>query len=631
MRYLIGLSFLLLTFICHSQNQYSIENIPSDLKENANSVVQKETVSIEIFNIKKLKITSEMVISILNKKGNGHLKPYVNFDKSTKIRNVEAIVYDKDGQEVEKFRRKDFIDLSAVEGGTLYSDDRVLIFNYTPSSYPYTVVFKHTVESSNTAYIQPFYPLSDYNSSVMKSNYVINYHPDVQLNFKKLDPGGVIIMKEEGNRISLTAKDLKAIDPEHHSPRFDEFAPHVLFSLDSFYLEGVHGIGTDWSQFGKWIYFSLLKDVSTLPIGTRNEVKNLVAGDLTIEEKARKVYEYMQDNTRYISVQIGIGGWKPIAAMDVDNLGYGDCKALTNYTKALLDVAEIPSYYTVVYAGSDKRNLLPDFASLQGNHVILAVPTEEETIWLECTNQDIPFGFLGSFTDDRDVLMVTPDGGIITHTESYGFEDNSLRTTGVCQLYENGDIDVQVDMESSGIQYGQRYEIITKRKDDKQKYYKNYWDYIDNISINSIEYVNNKEEVKLKESIKFEARAYTSYAGENIIFNINILNRASYIPKRYKNRQRPLNISRGYLDIDEVTIELPEGFQINALPEPIRLESKFGLYTSEISQQEGGNLLYRRKFEMYKGVFPKEEYRNYRKFRKEVAKNDNQKLILTKQ
>jgi uncharacterized protein DUF3857 len=631
MRYLIGLSFLFLTFICHSQSQYSIDNIPLTLKENANSVVQNETVSIEIFNIKKLKITSEIVISILNKKGNGHLKPYVNFNESTKIRNVEAIVYDKSGQEVEKYRRKDFIDLSAVEGGTLYSDDRVLVFNYTPSSYPYTVVFRHTIETSNTAYIQPFYPLGDYNSSVMESNYVINYHPDVQLNFKKLDPGGVIIMKEEGNRISLTAKDLKAIDPEHHSPRFDEFAPHVLFSLDSFYLEGVHGIGSDWSQFGKWIYFSLLKDVSTLPISTRNKVKNLVAGDLTIEEKARRIYEYMQENTRYISVQIGIGGWKPIPAMEVDNLGYGDCKALTNYTKALLDVAEIPSYYTVVYAGSDKRDMLPEFASLRGNHVILAVPNEEETIWLECTNQNIPFGFLGSFTDDRDVLMVTPEGGKIVHTESYGFEDNSLRTTGVCQLYESGDIDVQVDMESSGIQYGQRYEIITKRKDDKEKFYKNYWDYIDNISIYSIEYDNNKEEVKLKESIEFEARAYTSYAGENIIFNVNILNRASYIPKRYKNRQRPLNISRGYLDIDEVTIELPEGFQVNALPEPIKIESKFGLYTSEISRQEGGNLVYRRKFELYKGVFPKEEYKNYRKFRKEVAKNDNQKLILIKQ
>ncbi len=631
MKHLICLSFLFLAYFCHSQNQYSVENIPSALKEDANSVVQNETVTIEITNTKKLKITNEIVISVLNKNGKSHLKPYVHFNKSTKIKSVEAIIYDKDGEEVEKFRRKDFIDLSAVDGGTLYSDNRILAFDYTSSSYPYTIVFRHTVETSNTAYIQPFYPLSDYNSSVMESNYVIHYYPGVQLNFKKLDPDGVINMKEEGNKISLFAKELKAIDPEHHSPRFDEFTPHVLFSLDIFYLEGVQGIGSDWSQFGKWIYSSLLKDVSTLPISTRNNIKNLVAGDLTIEEKARKIYEYMQERTRYISVQIGIGGWKPMPATEVDNVGYGDCKALTNYTKALLEVAEIPSYYTVVYAGRDKRNILPDFASLQGNHVILAIPSGEETIWLECTDQDIPFGFLGSFTDDRDVLMVTPEGGKIAHTRSYGYEDNSLLTTGVCQLYESGDINVEVNMESSGIQYDQRYEVITKKKDDKEKFYKNYWDYIDNISINSIEYDNNKEEVKLKESIKFKARSYTSYAGENIIFNINILNRATYIPKRYKNRQRPLNIARGYLDVDEVTIEIPEGFQINSLPEAIKFESKFGSYSSEVKQEKDGGLTYLRKFELYKGVFPKEEYENYRKFRKKVAKNDNQKLILIKQ
>ncbi len=55
----------------------------------------------------------------------------------------------------------------------------------------------------------------------------------------------------------------------------------------------------------------------------------------------------MQDKTRYISVQIGIGGWKPMLADDVNKLGYGDCKGLTNYTKALLEAVDVPSYYTL--------------------------------------------------------------------------------------------------------------------------------------------------------------------------------------------------------------------------------------------------------------------------------------------
>ncbi|MDP4989490.1 MAG: DUF3857 domain-containing protein, partial [Polaribacter sp.] len=109
----------------------------------------------------------------------------------------------------------------------------------------------------------------------------------------------------------------------------------------------------------------------------------------------------MQQKTRYISVQIGIGGWEPIAANLVDDVGYGDCKGLTNYTKALLDVADVTAYYTVVYA-DDRIDVDKDFSSLQGNHVILNIPNNGKDVWLECTSQTMPFGFLGDFTDDRD-------------------------------------------------------------------------------------------------------------------------------------------------------------------------------------------------------------------------------------
>jgi hypothetical protein len=631
MKHLLSLFILLFCLTGFAQNEYAVDKIPSDLKTNANSVVRKEIVNLEIVSAEELKITSEIAISVLNKNGNKHLQPFVNYNKSTKVRSVEALVYDKDGVEIKKIRKRDFLDLSAVDGSTLYSDERVLAFNYTPAAYPYTIVFSYTIETSNTAFIQPFYPIGNYNSSVMESQHNIDYNPGIQLKYKKFDPNGVIVMNESGNRISLVAKNLKAMDSENHSPRFDEFAPHVLFSLDTFYLEGVMGNGRDWNQFGKWMHSSLLQDVSSLPVGTRERMKQLVAGDLTIKEKARKVYEYVQENTRYISVQIGIGGWKPMSASEVDKVGYGDCKALTNYTKALLDAAEVPSYYTVVYAGSDKRDILPDFPSLQGNHVILAVPDAEETIWLECTSQDIPFGFLGSFTDDRDVLMITPEGGKIAHTQSYGFKDNSLLTQGTCTLDTDGNISVQAEITTTGIQYYQRYWVLSEKQDDKEKFYKNYWDYIDNISINSITFENEKEQVQLKEHIDFNARSYPSFAGDNIIFNVNILNRSTYIPKRYKNRERPLYLSRGYVDVDEVTIALPKTYSVNTLPEPIRFESKFGVYTSEVKQQEDGTLLYSRQYELYEGSFPKEDYENYRKFRKKIAKNDNQKIILTKQ
>jgi len=94
------------------------------------------------------------------------------------------------------------------------------------------------------------------------------------------------------------------------------------------------------------------------------------------EKKAKAIYEYVQNNTRYISVQIGLGGWKPISAKEVDDKKYGDCKGLTNYTKALLNLVDIESNYCVVYSGSEIQDISEDFTSMQGNHVILNIPQE---------------------------------------------------------------------------------------------------------------------------------------------------------------------------------------------------------------------------------------------------------------
>ncbi len=74
-------------------------------------------------------------------------------------------------------------------------------------------------------------------------------------------------------------------------------------------------------------------------------------------------------------------------------------KDLTNYTKALLDLVGVTSYYSHIDANSDEPvSFENDFASLeQGNHVILNIPNKDKDVWLECTSQTMPFGFLGDF------------------------------------------------------------------------------------------------------------------------------------------------------------------------------------------------------------------------------------------
>lgn len=613
-----------------SSQNFLVENIPPALLENANSVMVEEKVNVYINSLKEIETTYHAVITVLNKNGDFHLLPVVYYDNEVKVKNVELFIYDKNGEQIEKFKKRDFIDISAVSGGTLYSENRALVLDYTPKSYPYTIEFNYNTITEDTAFIPPFLPITNFNNSVQSSEYAIHIPKELKLKYKVFDVNDAIRVTTLDNFYGFKVTNLNAFLEENHSPNFKDYLPQVLFSLNEFYLKGIKGSSEDWEQFGVWMNNRLLQGVSDIPEGTKNKIQNLVAEEPSTIERAKKVYQYLQENTRYISVQIGIGGWKPMKASEVDRLGYGDCKALANYTKALLSIADVPSYYTVVYGGVDKRNIYSDFASMQGNHIILAIPNENDYIWLECTSQQTPFGFLGDFTDDRDVLLITPEGGKIAHTKKYEFEENKLITKANVTLSQNGSISVNAELVSYGIQYDKRFLIETKDNDDKKKFYKEYWDYIDNIVLNSMEFSNDKEKIEFKETIKFEASSYSSSAGEKMIVNLNVLNRSTFIPKRYKDRNLPLQISRGYTDEDTVTIILPKDVTVSTLPKPLTLESEFGSYFSKLEALPDGNLLYTRKLQIKDGLFPKESYDDFRNFRKEIAKNDTQKIILIK-
>src|SRR5690606_3862327 len=180
-----------------------------------------------------------------------------------------------------------------------------------------------------------------------------------------------LVETKSANSLTLSVENLPATKAEQYSPSFSQLVPYTLFGLEKFKLEGVEGDAASWQSFGKWMHDNLLVGTNALSDETKSTIRTLVGAEKDPIAKARIVYQYMQSKTRYVSIQLGIGGWKPMLAKDVDRLGYGDCKALTNYTKALLDAVGVQSHYAVIYGDEQKRSLNPDFVSMQGNHVIL--------------------------------------------------------------------------------------------------------------------------------------------------------------------------------------------------------------------------------------------------------------------
>ena len=627
----LGLN-LLLTISSFSQtNKLSSLSVPPHLKENANAVFRDNSIEITIEAADRMLVKNTQVVTVLNKKGNVDARIVEAYDDDTKITKLSAKIYDAFGNEIKKYTKNKFIDISAVSGGTLYSDSRVKYIDYIPVAYPYTLVFESEYRTSSTGFIPRWIPNNGYYVGVEKSTYILNNPLKIKLRTKEKSFKGYPIENlSTGVNLHYVIKNQKALKPENLSSSYLEYMPHLMVASNEFALKKVTGRASNWKEFGEWMHRKLIQDRDILDVSTIEKIKSLVADITDPIEKAKIVYKFVQDKTRYISVQVGIGGWEPIAANQVDQVGYGDCKGLTNYTKALLDAVGVKSYFTLVYA-QQKRNIVKDFSSMQGNHAILNIPNNGNDIWLECTSQTIPFGFLGDFTDDRDVLVITPEGGIIKRTPAYFNEDNLQTIDGSIQLYEDGSVKASLERVSHGIQYDQKSRYDSMSEEDLKKHYKTKdWSYNNNLEINSVALENDKDSVVFTEKMKTSITDYATINENDYLFRVNMFNRDTNVPKRYRDRTLPLKISRGYQDIDQYSYVIPKGYTFADLPEEKNITTKFGSYKVSFTKIDATTFIYKKSLLIKAGDYPKEDYKDYRKFRKSIARYENLRISLIK-
>lgn len=633
MKFLASLliAFLFTTTIFAQNTEYSSLLIPDSLKQNANAVVRLNQLDIVVSSQRNMDIKKKRVVTVLNEKGLESIDAYENYDKKTTVSNIQAIAFDAFGNEIKKIKRKDFRDQSITGGGTVFSDNRVIYLEYVPTHYPFTIVYESEINTSNTAFIPQWFPLNDYLLSIEKS--VLNVSYPENLGFRKMEfnfPNFKIAKTvDTSTQLSYTATNIVAQKYEDNSPNISEIFPRVMMGLEYFNLEGVDGNAKNWKEYGQWFSDKILTGTDVLPEGTKAKIKTIVGDETDPIKKAQIVYKYVQEKSRYVGIQVGIGGFKPMLANDVDRLGYGDCKALSNYTRALLNAVDVPSYYTELYGSKDKKDIRSDFFSIQGNHVILTIPNGNSYVFLECTSQDDPFGFQANFTDDRDVLVIKPDGGEIIRTKKYENKDNVQVNKGKYSLDDNGKFSGIISMVSEGSQYG-KFHIETSPPTEQEAHYKEYWDNIGNLKINKITLFNNKEKVSFTENMDISADNYGKISNGKMIFVVNAYNQYTGSVKRIRNRKTPFEIQRGYYDTDEISVSLPASFTIESLPQNFELNTKFGEYKTEIIKKDNANLIYKRSIFIKKGLYKNTEYDEYRLFMEQISRNDNAKIILTK-
>lgn len=628
------ISFLLLLFLFaagYGQRTYLPPAVPEELSDAANSILLEESVEVDVSDISRRRVKTRRVWMILNREGISDAPMREYTEDNSKVRNMEARIYDDSGKRIARFRTEDFHDVSR-SGDKLYSDSRMLYRNFSPVSFPYVIIYESDVESGDTAFINTWQPLKAYGSATLKSTFTIHFDPSNPVRFKAENLDGLdVLIEEKPGAVTFSAGNLSPIRYERFAPSSLKIFPIVYFALDSFQLKGREGSAASWKELGKWFDEELLGDVGEISEVVKARIRNMVAKEPTNEAKARRIYQYLQDKVRYVNIQIGIGGWKPMPAAEVEQFSYGDCKALTNYTKVLLDAVGIPSYFTILYSSSQNRDIMEDFVSIQGNHAILGIPDGDRITWLECTSRHSPFGYLGTSLEDRNVLMITPEGGKIVRVEAYRPEDNFQKTTGSIVLNPSGAILAEMNRITKGSQYELRYFLNFKSPDEVDSYYKNEWQYINGLSVFDIDFENDREEIVFTEKLKLKSENYTNPVSGGFLFAPNVFNQGMRVPPRMTDRKQDLEISYGYRDVDEIEIEIPESFVVDGLPEPVELKTRFGAYKVEFSLLESGNIQYLREVQIEKGVFPPSDYEEFREFRREISRMDQMKILIRQQ
>jgi hypothetical protein len=266
---------------------------PAVLTENAHSIVREQNTTVHLLSQREMKVSKRRVVTVLDKHGNSQVDAYLHYNNSIKIKKIYALVYDLVGNEIAKIKEKDFRDVSAVPGGTLYSESRVKYLEYTPVQFPYTVEFVYEFTTANTGVIPSWYLQNNYNESVEKTEYAVHFsEPGLCPEFREFNLEGIEVSTQKStNSVSFTATGLKPIARESLSPSFEKLVPHIKTRMVNFHYEGVDGRAEDWNSLGKWITDNLLDGQGELPEATRARARDLVKGITDPLEKARIIYD----------------------------------------------------------------------------------------------------------------------------------------------------------------------------------------------------------------------------------------------------------------------------------------------------------------------------------------------------
>ena len=546
--------------------------------------------------------------------------------KSNQLISFKGQVTDASGNIIRKMKIKD---LKKTEYSPyLAIDDYIMYLEYTPSSFPVTVTYEWELDcKDNLVEFPPFCPQTDYNVDVKRAAYHLAAPQElgVRYAFKNISqPAEVYKNKAGAQVISLEMTDIPRVKKIPYTRPIYDRVPIAYFAPSLFVYYETQGSLSNWKDFGMW-QFGMLRGRDALPEDIRNEIHQLTDSLGDDRQKVEAIYNLLGKKTRYVAILFGIGGQRPASAIDVCSSGYGDCKGLTNFMRAMLQEVGITSNYTTI--STRNRQLLKDFASVgQMNHVILQVPIKNDTIWLECTNPQLPFGYVHGDIAGHDAIEVSRAGGRLVHIPAYPDSTNLARNQIRLQLDGSGIADIDVSSVFYNLRMESRIPVYKMGRDEQKKAIIRML-YAPQAEIDKSEFKMEGPVLSLDAHVR--SKNYTTATGKRLFVPVCPIRRDTSIPAVDEERLEDFYIETGYCDEDEIIITLPEGSEIEATPSDVIINESFASFHS-IIKRKGSQIIITNRLLVKSGTYDKSSYSRFIEFMKKVNTAYGQKVVLKK-
>ena len=602
--------------------------IPDSLLRNSDAVVRRYDQEFVYHSLTSADEKCIQEITILNKSGASKSYFSCYTDRTRSLRSFSGAVYDEQGKLIRKLKRSD-LQYTEYSSSSLAQDGAVYYLQVDVPQSCYTVRFEHEIAHRNGILTFPvFLPQSSTATALLSGSYTITLPRNTPFGWKSLRAGEPEHdSTEETETYRWRLEGVPAVCSETSSPPLIDLVPVVYAVPHRFEYEKTQGSMENWESYGRW-QCSLLEGRDLLPEELRAEVHRRTDALGTPREKVRALYDYLGETTRYVSIQLGIGGLQPMPAEEVFRTKFGDCKALSNYLKAMLAECGIASDYTMIH--TQRPRMFRDFTSpAQADHVILRVPLEGDTLWLECTNPEIPFGYVHNTIAGHDAIAFHDNTAEFVTLPTYADSLNRMEQTVEVTLDDRGGARGHI---AERYEVGQYESVMTFAKLDARRRSDFLLSDLRKLPLVRLATIACTELKEALPAIEFaydiDAPKYGTLSGNRLFVPLTPF--ADYGTLADRERQNPIYRAEGYDDVTTIRLRIPEGMTVESVPKQSAGTSPFGSFSTHITTEEGCITVVLRT-RMHAGLYPPEMFDDYRKFIDARSRAFNARLVLKRE